>query len=498
MNASIIILLVFLLIPFFGRGQVQIADEKKQLRIITSDPLKASAILDDSLYHNAKASQLERRARHELDSGLAFLNKAIDSVNNIANSPQEYQRTIGRLYARFDSTFLSPLKLKGDSLGDRVKQRMYRIEKSLDKKKGFVDSVMTANPLSSKTNLSAAGLNLPQIPLSSEKMSLDGVKDLNESLPNLSLSDKLEIPDVDWISNPINKVGDVTEEVKVYKDKINGFPDASVNNDKIIERFEKELLEVKEIDALQNGSQAMEKVKQQVEGITGNLKDQEKLKEEIKTKTKKQFVDHFAGHQDKIESEIKSMEKLQRKYHSVADVRYLPKRRTNPEKGKPFVERLIIGTSVQIDRKDPKWTGMDVSPYGGYKFSDRFRMGVGGTYRVTFDAKTFEFMEQNRVYGFRTFGNYRIFNGWFGHLEFETLKMKIPPAYASLLASKNYEGTRWTPMAYVGLFKTFGISKHFQGQTQVLYDFLKVEENFHFNKVAFRCGFEYKIITKKK
>ena len=40
-------------------------------------------------------------------------------------------------------------------------------------------------------------------------------------------------------------------------------------------------------------------------------------------------------------------------------------------------------------------------------------------------------------------------------------------------------------MAYIGIFNTFSISKHFQVQKQVLYDFLKVEENFHFNKVCF-------------
>src|SRR5690606_33985844 len=114
--------------------------------------------------------------------------------------------------------------------------------------------------------------------------------------------------------------------------------------------------------------------------------DLKKVKEKGVERVRKKFVDHLAGHEDKIASEIQSMEKLQKKYHSVTDVRYLPKRRTNPEKCKPFIERFILGTGFHTDNRDTKWTSVDVSPYAGYKFSDRFRAGIGGTYRVAVDV----------------------------------------------------------------------------------------------------------------
>lgn len=159
---------------------------------------------------------------------------------------------------------------------------------------------------------------------------------------------------------------------------------------------------------------------------------------------------------------------------------------------------MIIGTEFQIDRKDPVWTGVDVSPYLGYKFSDRFRANVGGTYRVTFDTKTMELSHETESYGYRAFGNYKIINGLFAHLEVENMYRVVPPYYATQMNLPDPENPIWVPRAFVGLYKTYTISKHFNGQTQILYDFLDVAKNFQFNKVAFRFGFEYKFVKKSK
>src|SRR5690606_22116912 len=186
------------------------------------------------------------------------------------------------------------------------------------------------------------------------------------------------------------------------------------------------------------------------------------------------------------------------KYHSVTDVRYLPKRRTNPEKGKPFIERLILGTGFHTDNRDTKWTSVDISPYAGYKFSDRFRAGIGGTYRVAVDVRDFEFSRTDKTFGYRAFGNYRIFNGLYAHLEVQALKTTIPSWFSNRLNLRDAHEPVWVPMAYVGIMKSYSLGRRLQGQTQLLYDFLAVSRNFDFNKITFRFGLEYKLQKKKR
>lgn len=505
MNAKAFIAVAFLFSFHFGAGQHIDAlkiPEINSSRLVDS-VVQALPDYTDSVRSISKIDSIRKATNYKLDSGVAVLNKLIDSLNAIANSPRQYQFGLYALYEKFDSTFFAPVKAKGDSINNEFRQRIKKMEGAIEKKKSFSDSLLTINEfcalddlkLNAKLpDLGFDAVDLPSVPI--DPLNLPAISTLNSPVTDLDFPNLSNLVGLGEIGKSMDKVGAITGDLGEYTEELGKAAHGDLANmEKIKERFEKQLLDMKEMRALKESSSAVSKLEKQIDGVTDKMKDKEKMKEEVVKTSKKQFEDYFAGHEDKIDSEIKSMEKLQRKYHSVTDVRYLPKKRTNPEKGKPFVERLIIGTGFQIDRKDPKWTGMDISPYIGYRFSDRLRMSAGGTYRVTFDTKTFEFFQQNKVFGYRTFANYRIFNGWFGHLEAETLKMQVPPAYSQ---PSFREESQWIPMAYVGLFKTFSISRHFQGQTQILYNFLDVDENFNFNKFAFRFGFEYKIIKKKK
>lgn len=495
------VLLLLWLTPFAIKAQERISTAGELLPKIRIDTVQPSPVFIDSVSLPPSLKYV-LEVRQVLDSGLIMLDQAIDSLGSIATTPRKFQDAIACIYARFDSSFVAPLKSRADTLGTEVKDRISHLEDRLNAKRQFMDSLLAANQftsleeLSSKVKLSNADLKWPEFPTAADFVRVNEIGNLSASLPAVP-SARLDVPDIRSLPNPLSDIGDLAADVKGYKDQVMDFSEARINPDELMARFEKQLSSASEVNLWRNSSQAMTTAQQQMERLTATLSDQDKLKEELKTGAGKEFVDHFAGHEDKIKAEIKSMEKLQRKYHSVADVRYLPKRRTNPEKGKPFVERLIAGTLVQIDHGGSEWTQADVSPYVGYKFSDRFRLSVGGTYRITFDVKTLEFTGDNKAYGFRLFSNYRIISRWSGHLEAEVLKARARNGYSTPVVLSN-AGRRWMFTTYAGIVKTFGINKHLDGNTQVLYDVLKVGDIFNVDHLAFRCGLEYKFMARKK
>jgi hypothetical protein len=443
-----------------------------------------------------------------LDSSLSALHINMDSLR--PNALRGYQAALVSPYEKFDSTIFLSLKSKSDSIVLKVKKRLQKLEGAAEKKGRISDSLSMINKFNRINFLKSdaalpdgikdtRGLSFELPTLSPGQPDLPSIdQQINTSGAGLSLRE-LEINDqLNDIGKALNDLNGGLREVNIVRqgiEKINVQRLGGLEN--VDKRLEDAMLNMDEVRALDETNGSIVGLRKDVESITDEMKDQSKLKEEGTKHAKKKFVDYLAGREDKINSEIASMEKLQRKYHSVTDVRYLPKHRTNPEKGKAFIERVIIGTGFQVDRRDTKWTGLDISPYAGYKFSDRFRACLGGTYRVTIDVKTLELSQKNKVFGYRTFANYRIFNGWFGHLEVETLKTKIPANTIQHIKLGNPEEAVWVPMAYLGIFKSYSLGRHFQGQTQILYDFLAVTRNFDFNKVSFRFGFEYKFIRKK-
>ncbi|HEX5170956.1 MAG TPA: hypothetical protein VFW11_17395 [Cyclobacteriaceae bacterium] len=439
-----------------------------------------------------KFMAVERNVNENLNNNFEKANAFIDSLNNSSISSGTYKSRVDSIYKWVSSRNSLAIYGKSDSLNEEFKRRFQHIQNVLLKKKTRLDSLLTGyedklpvtddikNKL--KAKIHADELKIPEV---SNPLRLPGAL----GVPDITLPD-LDIPEIaDNFAMP-----QLTLPAEIQSFKI---PDGDLTSLNIDEIAGRNLMKLDEIKSVTDASGSINGLTKTVKDLTITMKNSPGVGGEIQTQTKQKFVDYFSGHEDKIESEIASMEKLQRKYYSVTDVRYLPRRRTNPEKEKPFIERLILGTSFQIDRSDAKWTGVDISPYLGYRFSDRFRACLGTTYRVTVDVKTLEFSQQNKVFGYRTFGDYKIFQGWYGHLEFEALNTKIP-YHAKNLKQQNPDAAKWVPMAYAGLFKSFGLGRNLQGQTQILYDFLDVSKNFNFNKVAFRFGFEYKFFKRKK
>jgi len=438
----------------------------------------------------------QQKTLDSLNAAVHRINGIVDSLSNREENADLLRHRVDSVYDGFLASTFGRLKAKPDSIDGVLNDYVDRLEQEIDKKKARLENLIDDGkelvPADLKQKLD---LKLPQtdaLPISKTV----GIPDLADQLPGI---DQLGLNgDLIRQSLPIRRAPDISP-VKVGI--LNGSPEKGIPNE-LLDRGVESLItqggRATEIKALHDASLASAKLSKEVQDITEIAKP-EVVSGEVKSRAKKKFVDFFAGHEDKIKSEIASMEKLQKKYHSVTDVRYLPKRGTNFEKGKPFIERLIVGTGFETDQQDPKWTGLDISPYVGYKFSHRLRACLGGTYRISIDLKTLEISQETEVFGYRAFVDYKIFSTWYGHVEFQKSKASAPGYHVgNNIGAPNPDEPKWVPTAYVGILKSYPLGRHIYGQTQVLYDFIDVAKNFDFNKVTFRFGFEYKFMKKQK
>lgn len=82
----------------------------------------------------------------------------------------------------------------------------------------------------------------------------------------------------------------------------------------------------------------------------------------------------------------------------------------------PFAERLVYNGNVGLSLGDI--TVVNLSPGVGYKVTENFVAGIGGTY-LYYNDRTFQF--RTSVYGGRLYGQYLINSFLFGYGEYEVL-----------------------------------------------------------------------------
>ncbi|MCZ8216299.1 MAG: hypothetical protein O9262_08675, partial [Cyclobacteriaceae bacterium] len=216
------------------------------------------------------------------------------------------------------------------------------------------------------------------------------------------------------------------------------------------------------------------------------------LKEQGKEQVMKVAKDHFAGKQEALTAAMQKMSDLKLKYESL-DSLNVPKRRANPLKGKPFVERLVPGLSFQV-QKSQHWL-IDVNPSLAYRITERWSTGLGWNQRLGY-GKRVAYQQQESMYGARLFTEFRWNKGISFRLEGESLFGIPVPTFAN---AKNIEDpARWINTAFVGIKKDYRIVNRLKGTLFVLY--MVYDDNLsspYSNKLNTRFGFEYTLKANK-
>lgn len=166
-------------------------------------------------------------------------------------------------------------------------------------------------------------------------------------------------------------------------------------------------------------------------------------------------------------------------------------------KEKPWQERLVPGVFFQFHQELQPWTGIDVSPYIGYRLSGRFRTFIGGTYRLYAKVQELDVNTRDRAYSFRWFSQVKIINGFYVHLEVER-KMEDLTSAPPQLRQAESKLNIWENHYHAGLMRLQRINKRVNGTFYALYDFEHYGSTFNVRQVTTRFGLEYKLKKKKK
>jgi hypothetical protein len=428
-----------------------------------------------------------------LDSLSQKLNHSIDSLSNLDLPPEQFVSKLDSLISGTQAIIDRQIKSRSDSLDAKTNAMIDRYEARLDAKKAKLDS------LASKLDVSIAQPDFKvNLNLDVDEFKMPGL-----GTPEFEKLDimGLDLPDVPDLPNPGKVTGNLDEftgEVEELRQRIADLKETDVKAEveRLPDQVEKEVKKVDEISAVDKELNKAGKVTDQVDDMKSKLQNPEEVKEEVKKRSRKAMVDHFAGKEEVINQGIKQLEKYQRKYPSLADIRYPPKKVPNPYSEKPFIERIIPGISFQIGALDTEWKNIDISPIIGYWFTSRFRAGLGGGYRINLNTHSFNFDDRHQVYAFRGLANYRIKNSFFVHAETEAMRTK-----AGLLRNKISvdPNTRiWDYSLYFGLFKNYRINKSTNGTIHLLYDTMQIGEIFNSSQIAFRFGVEFNMKKKQK
>lgn len=512
---------------------------KQENKASQLDPLpKRQSRIDSLVYKKQEAEKIAHRFNSKVDSlSTLSLSSLLRKRNQEDDGTKTGQDTMGVRNAnrkqsiRSDSLkeaytqSLNTVNNASDSIKQKVNTSITQVQKKLDAKTGFLDSLQlnVKNPVTDKsTNYGIDGIQtaLPSKKVDIKDMSGNELKIPSATAPDLKLEKDLRTP----VNNPLDKVGDqmndlkqqpqrqladndllkdaakikdkakqvgeVSKKAETYQEDIKNIKEGGLEKAKALpEEAEKAAANLNGMKELQKETQKFEATKnvlQQYQDAVKEMNDK-KLLEDGKELGQKQLTDHFAGKEEKLKAGAAQLDKLKKKYGNIPDSRYLPKRAPNPLNGKPLIERLIPGINLQVFEQR-NLVNIDASPFVVYKISPRWRVGTGATYRFQFNKKV-QLVEDHPAYGGRVMTNILIWGGLHFHLEGEV--MKIVPYDFYTQSYNTEEGKKWIPGLHGGIMKHYKISKKINGNFQVLYNFLYHRNGLYPNKVNMRFGFEF-------
>ena len=115
--------------------------------------------------------------------------------------------------------------------------------------------------------------------------------------------------------------------------------------------------------------------------------DPDQIQQQMKQRVTQEAKRHFVQHTDALQNGQQQLNKLKQKYKAVQTEQDKYERATSL-KGEPWTARLLLGSYFQFYR-EPSFQ-VDLSPFVGYRFNTRWSIGVGGSYRVPGSAPVYQ------------------------------------------------------------------------------------------------------------
>ena len=324
----------------------------------------------------------------------------------------------------------------------------------------------------------------------------DQMKDISK-LPQGELGKLKEIEELGKAQDVMGQVNEAGGKIENVSGKVEGYSKeveniSSGNLEKMEEMpkaLENKVGKLEEVQGLQKEMQGIDKYK----GMADQMKDEEALKKKALEEAKKQAIDHFEGKGDKLTSAMGHVSKLKQKYSSLNGLENIPKRMPNEMKGKPLIERLVPGLTLQIQKNNNVL--VDFNPLVGYRITGRWTAGLGWNERLSF-GKKFKLNHQDRIFGPRAFVDFKLKKGFALMATLEKMNTYVPPFNAIQV---NEDSISWVWSAFAGLKKDYQFTKGLRGNFQILYNLYDDHYNSPYaDRLTVRTGFEFPLKKKRK
>ncbi|MEI9920679.1 MAG: hypothetical protein WDO14_18085 [Bacteroidota bacterium] len=439
------------------------------------------------------------RATHELDSMKRGITHTIDSLKSLHLPTDKYTRKLDSLNAIGPSKYIAMANKKIQSVDSKLNNSVNNIENKINSK--------IPDELNKK--VSVDNLNLPNangLPNTNIKTDLNGVTNPLSKVENpITNIDnpiaKIENP----IGNNINQlnsakenlgeVNQVTDKLQSYQGDVKNITNGDLSEVKSVPNaIENKVTSLNEIKELQTQTGEMNKATGQldeIKGMAGKANDPEAMKTMAKQELQKQAVNHFKGKEEVLQQAMDKMSKLKSKYSEISSLTDITKRPPNPMKGKPLIERIIPGVTIQVQKTHNVW--IDIDPVVSYRFSGRINGGLGWNERLAF-TKWNKLAPQDRIYGPRVFGSFSFKKGYAAKAEVEKMNTLIPSSVVSPDGSR-----QWVWSVFVGMKKDYTFIGRVKGNVQVLYNLYDDHYNSPYSdKLNVRMGFEFPMKKAKR
>lgn len=335
------------------------------------------------------------------------------------------------------------------------------------------------NPLS--------GGNMPSANLNAPENKLKG----NGNTPSFNFAKpKIEIPKVD-LQKSFSEVKNVSGKMNGYSKDLKNISSGNPESlNQLSKDAEKQALKLNELKGLNQNQAELSKY----QGIMSQAKDADALKALGKQEIQKEAVNHFAGKEQILQQAMNKMTSLKMKYSELSSLKDTLKRRPNTMHGKPFIERIIPGVTMQfISSKD---FTMDFNPSLTYRLSGRIIAGAGWVDRIY--VANWHLSHGNPVYGVRTFGEFKLKKGFWVRADVEYINAMFPQQNPG--GGPTDTGRRhWEWNVATGFKKDFQVFKSIGGNVQTLYRiWSNYDQTPYPDRLIVRMGFEFPMKKKVK
>ena len=447
---------------------------------------------------------------NKLDSSRSRLKIKLDSLTTVQSSTDT--RFFGNKIDSRQSRFTGRI----DSL--KLQLQTLKITNSLDSINNLRDSTLTnlnqkLQTVKDKTIGKLKELNVPpqlDTKVSKIKGDITGFKipasDLNISLPfndisnssleslnNLDLQTFEDLGGLHHVKENLNVSG-ISEIASKTGDYTNDIQELTKGNIRMVKELpnaaEAKVKKLSGLNEVNDQAQALDEYKD----VAAKIQNPDSLKELAAEKMKQVAVNHFAGKEQVLIEAIKTISKYKSKYSSIASLNDIGKMSANEISGRPFIERLIPGVGIQVQRRADVVL-VDFNPYMGYKFTGRITTGVGWNQRVAYNIDKTKFDPNVRIFGLRIYGEFKLWKGFSPRAELEVMNTSIPPlARATSLDPGKRE---WVWGAFVGIKKEYRFIKNVRGTALVMMRLFDPDHKSPYGDVInVRFGFEF--LMKKK